>query len=268
MDSLTSLVQSAGLWSYALIFALTAAETSAFVGVVLPSETVILFAAALAAQGTLSPLPLAIAVIAGGIVGDSVGYWLGRLLGRRVAARRRGHRIRPGGRIDRAGGYLRERGGPAVFTGRFIGFVRSFVPFAAGAARMPYRRFLGFSAAASVAWGLANVALGYFLGASAERLLRTIGLAGAAAVAGVALAAIGLWLLRRRRAGRPAAEAAGAADASEGSEGEGGDPAGGARKAGTVAQAGPGEQAEVAREAGGSLQDVDRPGHHQHHGQQ
>lgn len=200
MGSLTSLVQAAGLWSYALIFALTAAETSAFVGLILPSETVILFAAALSAHGTLNPVPLAIAVVSGGIVGDSTGYALGRLLGKRVTARHHGHRIRPGGRIDRAGGYLRERGGPAVFTGRFIGFVRSFVPFAAGAAKMPYRRFLAFSAGASFAWGLGNVALGYFLGASAQRLLHTIGLAGVAAVGGVLLAALlVLWWRSRRR---------------------------------------------------------------------
>ncbi|MFF7636154.1 DedA family protein [Kitasatospora sp. NPDC008050] len=201
MGALTSLVQAAGLWSYALIFALTAAETSAFVGLVLPSETVILFAAALSAHGTLNPVPLAIAVVTGGIVGDSLGYALGRLLGKRLGAPQRGHRIRPGGRIDRAGSYLRERGGPAVFTGRFIGFVRSFVPFAAGAAKMPYRRFLAFSAGASLAWGLGNVALGYFLGASAQRLLHTIGLAGVAALAGVLVVALLLlWWRSRKRA--------------------------------------------------------------------
>ncbi|GAB2718795.1 DedA family protein [Kitasatospora kifunensis] len=201
MGALTSLVQAAGLWSYALIFTLTAAETSAFVGLLLPSETVILFAAALSAHGTLNPLLLTAAVVTGGIIGDSSGYALGRLLGKRVDARQRGHRIRPGGRIDRAGGYLRERGGPAVFTGRFIGFVRSFVPFAAGAAKMPYRRFLGFSASASLAWGLGNVALGYFLGASAQRLLHTIGLAGVAALAGVLVVAVlVLWWRSRKRA--------------------------------------------------------------------
>ncbi|MGF1427127.1 DedA family protein, partial [Kitasatospora sp. LaBMicrA B282] len=205
MGSLTALVHSAGPWAYALLFLLTAAETSAFVGVVLPSETAILVAAALAAHGTLALAPLAAAVVAGGIVGDSAGYALGRLLGRRLGRgagnRRCTHRIRPGGRIDRAGRYLRERGGPAVFTGRFIGFVRSFVPLLAGAAAMPYRRFLGFSAAASLAWGLANVGVGYFLGASAQRLVHGLGLAGASALAGaVLLGALGLWLRRRRRA--------------------------------------------------------------------
>ncbi|MCX4744526.1 DedA family protein [Kitasatospora sp. NBC_01287] len=201
MGSLTTLIQAAGLWSYALVFVLTAAETSAFVGVVLPSETMILAAAVLAAHGTLAPLPLAAAVVAGGVTGDSIGYALGRLLGRRVADRRRSRPVRPGGRIDRAGGFLRAHGGRAVFTGRFLGFVRSFVPFAAGAARMPYRRFLGVSAAAAAAWGLGNVTLGYFLGAPAERLLHSAGLAGAGTLAAMALLA--LLVLRLRRRSRP-----------------------------------------------------------------
>ncbi|WP_051969744.1 DedA family protein [Kitasatospora azatica] len=206
--NLTALVAAAGMWSYALVFVLTAGETSAFVGLVLPSETVILFAAALSSHGALNPVLLAVAVILGGIVGDSTGYALGRLFGRRVATGKQRRRIRPGGRVDRATGYLRRRGGPAVFTARFIGFVRSFVPFTAGAARMPYRAFLGYSAAASVSWGVLNVALGYFLGASAAGLLRTVGLAGAIAAGAVALLAVGVLRLRRRRNAAAAGEAA------------------------------------------------------------
>ncbi|WP_181799045.1 DedA family protein [Kitasatospora acidiphila] len=200
--NLTALVAGAGGWAYALIFLLTAGETSAFVGLVLPSETVVLFAAALSSRGVLNPFLLALVVITGGIVGDSTGYWLGRLFGKRVDAPCRRRRIKPGGRIDRAAGYLRRRGGPAVFTGRFIGFVRSFVPFTAGAARMPYRSFLGYSAAASLTWGPLNVAAGYFLGASAAGLLRTVGLAGliAVGVAVLVLAGALAWRQRRRRA--------------------------------------------------------------------
>ncbi|MCC9306585.1 VTT domain-containing protein [Kitasatospora sp. RB6PN24] len=199
--NLTGLVAAAGMWAYALIFLLTAGETSAFVGLVLPSETVVLFAAALSSRGVLNPFLLCLAVVAGGIVGDSTGYWLGRLFGKRIDAPSRRRRIRPGGRIDRAAGYLRRRGGPAVFTARFIGFVRSFVPFTAGAARMPYRSFLGYSAAASFTWGPLNVAAGYFLGASAAGLLRTVGLAGLIAVGAAVLLLAGVlaWRQRRRR---------------------------------------------------------------------
>ncbi|MFE0462759.1 DedA family protein [Kitasatospora sp. NPDC058965] len=197
--NLTALVAGAGLWSYVLVLLVTAGETSAFVGLVLPSETVVLFAAALAGRGLLNPFALTAAVVVGAFAGDSSGYWLGRLLGQRAAGSRARARVRPGSRVDRAAGYLRRRGGPAVFTARYIGFVRSFVPFTAGAARMPYRTFLAYSAAAAVSWGAANVALGYFLGASAEGLLHTVGLAGLIAVGAAALALVTVLWWRRRR---------------------------------------------------------------------
>ncbi|GAA1936365.1 DedA family protein [Kitasatospora viridis] len=197
--NLTALVAAAGFWSYALVFGVTAGETSAFIGVVLPSETVVLFAAALSSRGLLNPYLLALAVIAGGIIGDSTGYWLGRLFGKRLDQPKERRRIKPGGRVERATGYLRRHGGPAVFTGRFIGFVRSFVPFTAGAARMPYRRFLGYSAAASVIWGSLNITAGYFLGASASGLLHTAGIAGAVALAAAVLITLGALGWRRRR---------------------------------------------------------------------
>lgn len=204
--NLTTFVQSAGVWSYALVFALTAAETSAFVGVIMPGETLILVAAALAAQGALNPVLLAVVVVTGGIVGDSLGFALGRwsehwhLAGSRP--RRSGHGLlstamrRHRHRIERARKFLLRHGGAAVFAGRFIGFVRSFLPFAAGAAHMPYRRFLAYSAGASTIWGVGNVLVGYYTGGAAEEALRTVGLAGACVVGG--LAAITLLVLRIR----------------------------------------------------------------------
>jgi membrane-associated protein len=195
----TGLVEAAGPWSYVVLFVLTAGETGAFIGLILPGETLILFAAALAGRGALDPFLLAAAVVGGGAAGDSIGFALGHRYEHRPGAERMRRRIRSGGRVGRARDLLLRRGGPAVFVGRFIGFVRSFLPFTAGAIGMPYRRFLPYSAAASVVWGIGNVLAGYFLGSSAERLLRTAGTAGAAAVAAVALIALLLVRIRRRR---------------------------------------------------------------------
>jgi membrane-associated protein len=201
------LIETAGAWAYVVVFAVVAGETGALVGLLLPGETLVLLAAALAARGDLDPVPLTLAVIGGGVVGDSLGYALGHWYGHRPDAGRLHRRFRAGGRVDRTRDFLRRRGGTAVFTGRFVGFVRSLLPFAAGAAGMPYRRFLLHSAAASVVWGTGNVLAGYVLGSSAERILRTAGVAGVAAAAVAALVVV--WMRHRRaRLRRPIRAAA------------------------------------------------------------
>ena len=216
--NLTSVVETAGLWSYAVVFALTAGETSAFIGLFLPGETLILFAAALSARGDLNPVVLAITVVTGGIVGDSVGYAVGRWYHRWPRpewTRRRSTRgpAAPGddrraSRVGKARSFLRRHGGSAVFIGRFIGFVRTLLPFVAGASGMPYRRFLPYSAAACVVWGVASVIAGYFLGSAAERLLRTVGVAGGIAAVGAVVVALLAVSIRRRSAARGSADQA------------------------------------------------------------
>lgn len=196
-----SWIEAAGWWSYIVVFVLTAGETSAFIGVLLPGETVILLASAIAGRGDLNAVLLAVLVVAGGMTGDSLGYALGRWYGRRPNARLM-HRARPGSRIGRAHDFLMRHGGAAVVGGRFIGFVRTFLPFAAGASGMPYHRFFLFSTVASLIWGIGNVLLGYFAGAAATDFLHAAGPIGAAVFAAVAVALFGLvWLLRRRRGG-------------------------------------------------------------------
>ncbi|KOU66891.1 hypothetical protein ADK57_18225 [Streptomyces sp. MMG1533] len=72
-----ALIEAAGWWSCVVVFAVTAGETSAFIGVLLPGETVILLASALAGRGDLDPLLLSALVVAGGMTGDGLGYALG-----------------------------------------------------------------------------------------------------------------------------------------------------------------------------------------------
>ncbi|KKD09203.1 DedA family protein [Streptomyces sp. WM6386] len=194
-----ALVETAGWWSYIVVFALTAGETSAFIGVLLPGETVILLASAIAGRGDLNPVLLATLVVTGGMTGDGLGYALGRWYRRRPNARLT-RWARAGSRTGQAHDFLTRHGGAALVAGRFIGFVRTFLPFAAGASGMPYRRFFLFSTVASLIWGIGNVLLGYFAGAAAIDFLHSAGPIGAAVLAAVAVALFGLgWLLRRRR---------------------------------------------------------------------
>ena len=205
-----ALIETAGGWAYIVVLAVTVGETCAFVGVLLPGETTILVAAAMAASGHLDPVLLAALVVVGGIIGDSLGYALGRWYERRPGGRRLLDRVRPGSRTARAQDFLVRHGGTAVFTGRFIGFVRTFLPFAAGVSGMPYRRFFLYSSAASVVWGTGNVLLGYFAGAAVANLLHSAGLVGAATLAGLAVVClvvpylIRLIRVRKQSSRRPA----------------------------------------------------------------
>ncbi|MGW0296471.1 DedA family protein [Streptomyces anthocyanicus] len=194
MHRIDVLIEAAGWWSYLLVFAATAAETAVFVGVLVPGEAIVLGAAAIAGRGDLDPVVLATVVVAGAATGDNLGY----VLGRRLRAGRKEQlvaRLRLGPRIERADAFLLERGAAAVVTGRFVGFVRTFMPFLAGASGMPHRRFLLSSAFASLLWGTGNVLLGCLVGA----MLPSAGLAVGAAAGVVAVLVFGAAHLRRGR---------------------------------------------------------------------
>ncbi|WP_351236275.1 DedA family protein [Streptomyces sp. NPDC002133] len=192
-------IEAAGWWSYAVVFVATASETSAFIGVLVPGETIILLASAIAGRGDLNVLVVAAAAVAGGITGDNLGYALGRRCARHPGRRRSRRADRHHHPHGHAQAFLVRHGGAAVFIGRFIGFVRTFLPYAAGMSGMPYRRFVVYSTAASLVWGIGNVLLGYFAGAAAVEFLHSAGPIGIVVFATVAVAAYVVVRLRRHR---------------------------------------------------------------------
>ena len=99
---------------------------------------------------------------------------------------------------------LRERGGPAVFMGRFTAFFRAVMPGLAGLSQMQYRTFLAWNALGGLIWGVGFCLLGYFAGNSYERVASQVG-EGAAIVVGVlVIAALVVWHVRRKRAEKAA----------------------------------------------------------------
>ena len=126
------------------------AEDALALGFVLPGETVTLLAGAATKLGHVSLVGVLVVVVAAAIIGDSVGYEVGRHLGPRVLRlpilRKRQHRV------DDAQAFLARRGGAAVFLGRWTAFLRAVLPFLAGAARMRYPTFLAWNAAGGLGW--------------------------------------------------------------------------------------------------------------------
>lgn len=144
------------------------------------------------------PLPAVIAVvIAAAILGDSVGYEVGRHFGTRILSLKILDRRRK--RLDDAQDFLARRGGAAVFLGRWVAFFRAVMPALAGTARMPYPKFLAFNAAGGILWAVVVVTAGYLAGSSYARVEATLGRAAALIVAGIVIVVLVVWQIRKHR---------------------------------------------------------------------
>jgi membrane protein DedA with SNARE-associated domain len=159
--------------AYSVVAGLVFAEAALFVGFVLPGETAVLLGGVLAAQHHLSLAALLIVVVSAAIVGDTVGYQVGKHAGPRVLGSRLLRAHAHG--LDRAQDFLRRRGGSAVFLGRFTAFLRAVIPAMAGLSRMPYRQFLAWNAAGGLVWGTGVVLAGYLAGDSYTRVQEGLG---------------------------------------------------------------------------------------------
>ena len=164
-----------GGFTYVLVGLAAFIETAAFVGLVLPGETVVLLGGAVAGQGETS-LVLTIGVVWGAaLAGDSVSFLLGRRLGREFLLRH-GPKLRiTRERFARVEDYFSRHGGKTIVIGRFIGLVRALAPFAAGSSGMRYRYYLPFSVLGTGLWAAAFVLVGYFASQSLDAAARTAG---------------------------------------------------------------------------------------------
>jgi membrane-associated protein len=175
-------------------------ETSLLIGLLLPGDSVVLLAGTTVTGPARFGALVAVSTL-GSLLGESIGYLLGRRYGDRVRASRLGRRLGEDAWAN-AAAFLAGRGGRAVAAARFVAVVHALVPVVAGSVRMRYRRVLGWSALGAFAWSLTFVGIGALAGASWRQYGERFGLAGLAVLAVVALAA---WWLRaaRRRARIP-----------------------------------------------------------------
>lgn len=183
---------------YVVVAGLVFAEDALFVGFVLPGETAAVLGGVIASQGRVALWLMIVLVVAAAVIGDSVGYEIGRQVGPRILNLRILDKRRR--RLDDAQAFLRRRGGWAVFLGRFVAFFRAVMPALAGTARMRYPRFLAFNAAGGLVWGVGFVVLGFVTGSSYKAVEKSVGRVAALAVAAVVLAALAVWRIRAHRA--------------------------------------------------------------------
>lgn len=180
-------------YGYWTVFAAVAIES---LGVPLPGETTLIGAALYAGSTQRLSIGLVVGVAAAAaIIGDNIGYLLGRAGGYRLL-RRYGRYVRLDERKLKVGRYLFDRhGGKVVFFGRFISILRTYAAFLAGTNRMPWRKFLVFNAAGGILWA-AVYGLGAFaLGTAVHRVTTVVSIVGGI-VAVAAVAAIVVYLRR------------------------------------------------------------------------
>jgi membrane-associated protein len=178
---------------YAALFALIAVES---MGVPVPGETALVTGAILASRGQLQlPIVIALAAIAA-ILGDNVGYLIGRHGGRRLLTAS-GPFASARARVLRVGEPFFERhGAKAVFLGRFTAGLRIWAAWLAGATHMPWPSFLLWNALGGIVWATVVGVLAYLLGHAAERAIAVAGIVGAV---GVGLFVVAAFVVLRRR---------------------------------------------------------------------
>lgn len=147
------------------------------IGIPFPGETMLVFAAIYA--GTTRHIQIVFVIIAaacGAIIGDNIGFWIGREGGYRLL-RRFGRYIRLDERKIKLGQYLfKKHGGKVVFFGRFVAVLRALAAFLAGTNWMPWPRFLLYNALGGIVWATVYGLAGYFLGDNVHRLTGTAGI--------------------------------------------------------------------------------------------
>ncbi len=164
-----------GAWTYLLVGVFAFAETGAFVGIIVPGETMMLLGGAVAGQGAINIyLLIAIAWFAAW-AGDSASFFIGRRLGREFVLQH-GPRFGIGHeRFERVEDYFSRHGGKTIFIGRFISLVRAFSPFIAGSSGMRYRDFLPYSILGCGLWASAHILIGYFFSRSIDTAAKYAG---------------------------------------------------------------------------------------------
>jgi undecaprenyl-diphosphatase len=160
-----------GNWTYLVVGVAAFFETGAFVGLIAPGETFLIFGGVVAGQGTISLVVLIGITWACAVLGDLVSFYAGRRLGRQFLERHGPKFQLTEERIHTVEGFFDRHGGKAIFLGRFVGLVRAVNPFLAGSSGMPFRRFLPYDILGAGCWATLLLTLGYVFWQSFDRVL-------------------------------------------------------------------------------------------------
>lgn len=152
-----------GWLGYALLFAVVFAETGLLMGFFLPGDSLMFTVGVVAGAGKLDIIVVNIVLMAAAIIGDGVGYSLGRRTGPHIFSRPNS-RFFHQEHLRRTKAFYEKHGGKTIIYARFVPIIRTFAPFVAGVAEMGYLRFLSFNVFGGIGWVFSLTMLGYALG--------------------------------------------------------------------------------------------------------
>lgn len=159
---LTEFVAANGIWVYALLFLIVFVETGFVVMPLLPGDSLLFAAGAIAATGAMDPAVLCLLLFVAAALGDTVNYHIGHYIGPKVFEHE--NRFIKREYLLQTRAFFERHGGKTIIIARFMPIIRTFAPFVAGVGAMQYQRFLLFNLVGAALWVVSFVVLGYYFG--------------------------------------------------------------------------------------------------------
>lgn len=159
---LTEFVAANGIWVYALLFLIVFVETGFVVMPLLPGDSLLFAAGAIAATGAMDPAVLCLLLFVAAALGDTVNYHIGHYIGPKVFEHE--NRFIKREYLLQTRAFFERHGGKTIIIARFMPIIRTFAPFVAGVGAMRYPRFLAFNLVGAALWVVSFVVLGYYFG--------------------------------------------------------------------------------------------------------
>jgi len=157
---LGEIINTFGLWTYAILFVIIFIETGLVVTPFLPGDSLLFAAGALTSSLHVMDIKLLyLLMVIAAIAGDTANYWIGRFFGPKVFARFIKQKY-----LDQTHAFYEKHGGKTIFLARFVPIIRTFAPFVAGVGKMSYGHFISYNIIGGIVWPAIMLFGGYFFG--------------------------------------------------------------------------------------------------------
>ncbi|MCJ7841894.1 DedA family protein [Lederbergia sp. NSJ-179] len=163
-EHLVEIINIFGGWSYAVLFLIVFVETGVVIFPFLPGDSLLFASGAFAAVGAFHFTLLLVVFLSAAVLGDTVNYHIGKKIGTSIPPNSWLGKVINQEKMEKAEAFFNKHGGKTIVLARFMPFIRTFVPFVAGASRMNYRYFLIYNVTGAIIWVGICTTLGYLFG--------------------------------------------------------------------------------------------------------